>query len=305
MSIKEHEIDHLISHQYKNKKYSELSALSKLFSQKFLSELSTILGKGKPSHQRINYKFDIKHGWIDKIPLAQFVDLTYDQFGNQIGQKKRVELGDMLVIYNYYNEYFDQTEDKIVKKLRNSRALIIQTKISKKRNPLVPISHLSPTNPNHSTNKELALMSNWPEFDLYKAPKSTQPLLKNLKIKSKHTKGLFAGYYSKAWDTGIPEKDAPCNRTLGKIIEELVNNRSVGEECNLTNPISGWDKLICEILIITKVLNAPKSMKRTGKRLVGSNFPLLFFFFFFRPKPKFHVLEINEIMTEGLDLNDE
>src|SRR5690554_48977 len=306
MSTKGKEIDKLISQQYKNKRYSELNALSKLFSSNFLSKLPAILEKGKTRHDSLRYSFEINHGWIDKIPLAEFVKPTYDHFRNQIGKEKRVELGDMLVIYNYYNKCYDQNEKRLVKRLHCSRALLIQAKISKKRNPNVPISYLSPTNPNNSTNKELALMSNWPEFILYKAPRSKQPLLKSLDINSDYTKALFAGFYSKTWDTGIPVHDAPCNRTLGVIFEELVN-RNIGEECSLTNPNSDWDKLICEIINITKALNAPKSMERTGKRFIGSNIPLLFFFFFdfLRPKPKFHVIEINEIMEEGTHLKDD
>lgn len=298
MVTKGNKIDNLIADQYTSRNYSELKALSRLFSSSFMSGLKSILEEGKTKHKRLKYEFEIQHSWIDKIPLAQFENPVNDHYGNPIDLLKRVELGDMLIVYNYFNEYLHRSEDKIVKEYRDSSAIIIQAKKSTKRMPKVPITILSSTNPNSSTNKELALMSDWPEFNLFKASRSKTPLLNNLNINNGHVNGLFAGYFEKAWDTGIPKFGADCNKSMGNVIEELVN-RKIGQKCDLQLPTNDWDKLISTILNLTKNLNAPRTMERSWNRLVSSNFPLLFFFFFIKPKPRFNVLVINEIMAEG------
>jgi len=295
------QIDNLIFNQYSEKKYRELIALSKLFSTQFLNGLEKILNSGCRYEEHFKEVYDVSLGWIDKIPLASFVNNENDINGNLI--KEKVEIGDFLLVYTHSLTY--QNKEELVIQTSSNRAIVIQAKISNIRNPKIPIGPLLEAKVN-STSKELTLLSRWPEFDLYKTSASKKPELTNLKINPVGNYAKFAGFYKRQWDLGIPKYQDVCKESFGEIIENMINMKE-GQTFNpdMSTTSNDWDKLINKMIGLCGEYSLPGYIfGKNKKRILQFNrlyfnpiFPLLLLFF--RKKQKFPVLVINRIFYEG------
>jgi hypothetical protein len=290
-------IDQIIANLYSRKKYSELNAVSKIFSVSFLEDLENILNENCRNEKCFKEKYNISLGWIDKIPLASFTKPTYDYYGNEI--KNKVELGDFVLIYSHSQVYMKDLE-KVTQSIDN-RAIIVQAKIAKDINPNVPIGRLSKTSV-LSTNKELALMSNWPEFDLYKTSASKDKLIDKLNLDTTESNAKFSGYYNKQWFCGNPIYNQTCDISLGELIYNLIEKKD-GQLFNPKDIATDWDRLINKLIELCGDYNLPGYIfKKKKSRYVNTgklySNPIILFFFFFSKK-KFPLLFINRVFEEG------
>jgi len=291
------QIDSLIESLYTKKKYSELDALAILFSKSFLKKLEIILNGDTINKSVYSNKYIVKSGWIDKIPVAEFINITYDIHSNHI--KSRVELGDMLLVYE--KSYKSKKNVPSNKKPLTNRAALIQAKLCDVENPLTPIGKMD-KNRVTSTSKELALLSNWPEFHLYKSGNSKDTILQNIKLDANKPNRYFAGYFDKKWHIGEPIFNHQCKRTFGDLIMSLIENNS-GEEFIQNDHSSNWNRLVNNVIKICNNSYLPFSIfNRRNKRLVSSNYLLsvIAFFFFFFPFgiARFHTLIIHHRIEE-------
>lgn len=238
-------IDKIIEELYSQQTMQELDALSLLISDEFLSKLENQLNSEAREFEYFTENFKVSLGWIDKIPLVNFTTQTFDINKNQINSK--VELGDLLFIYNQN----DTTNGR-----KRHTASIIQAKSANNITFHVPIAQLNNYKVT-STSKELALLSQWPVFDLYKTSTSSKPELNNLYVKQCDKKSKFMGYYNRIWLCGKPQLNEPCNITLGKHITDIIKFID-GEEFS-TEPVTDWDILINKLIIICKSYSLPKS----------------------------------------------
>jgi len=291
-------IDQLIKNQYAFKNYGELQALSKLFDTKFLNDLETILNVNSRIQKSYKDRFEISCGWIDKIPLAQFTNPILDINGNSI--KGKMELGDLLLIYTHNRVNIKSKETKFYS--AENRATIVQAKIADKALPEVPIGKM-PTRYVSSTSKELALLSSWPEFDLYQTSRSKLPILTKIQLDSTKPNAKFAGYFSKNWYVGKPVYKDICNDSFGSLIVGMIKGNE-GQEFDVTKT-SNWDKLIETLVSICGKYQLPNFVFGGSK---GSRFiniprrPLIFyfyFFYFFTTARRFPIIVINRIVEEG------
>lgn len=292
------EINRLIKNLYSDKKYAELEALSKLFSVDFLRDLENLLNKGRRNEEYYKDKIDVSVGWIDKIPLASFKDQVKDYYGNIITSK--VELGDFLIVYTHSLTYQENGGNTIIKNL-DSRAILIQAKISNVRNPVIPIGAMD-KNKVTSTSKELALLSDWPTFDLFKASRSKLSTLSKIKLDKHKSNRKFAGYFNKQWDIGNPIINQSCNETFGELISKMMDQRE-GQFFTKNNPTDDWSRLINKIIELCGKYEVPGYIFGKGqKRYIFTNklfsTPIPIFHYFLRKK-KFPVFVINRIFSEG------
>jgi hypothetical protein len=297
-------INQLISTLYTKEKYSELRALSKLFSAVFLRKLELILNEGCRNEKHFMEKYKIGLGWIDKIPLASFTQKTFDI--NEPLIKGKVELGDFMLVYAHEQRFLKNEKPEV--QIIQSRALIVQAKLGKMKNLKTPIGKLNKSKSN-STSKELALLSNWPVFDLYKTSASKDKLLSSLQLKKGESNAKFSGYFNQNWFCGNPKYLEACNDTLGEVIVNVMNGKE-GSNFTLGSSGTDWDKLINTLLGLCKDYDFPKSHSEGNQsRLVGDiesgiKSIICFFFFFSRrvvyTKKKFPVLTINRISFEGM-----
>lgn len=292
------EIDSLIENQYSNSRYGELVALSKLFTNTFLTELEKIINVNSRVNKGYKERFEISCGWIDKIPLAQLINPTNDINGNLI--KNKIELGDLLLIYTHNRKNISSKGIEFISS--ENRATIIQAKIAYEASPKVPIGKISNRSAN-STSKELALLSSWPEFDLYKTSRCKYPLLKNIKLDNSKPNAKFAGYYSKHWYVGKPINNDICSESLGSLIIGMISGKE-GQEFDTTKKGS-WDILIAEIVKLCGKYQLPNFIFGANGKTRYQNIkydPLILFFFFGKEVytiRKFPVLVINKIVEEG------
>ncbi|UGS24477.1 hypothetical protein [Flavobacterium channae] len=291
-------INNLVEKQYLSGNYGELAALSKLFKNKFLEDLETILNINSRNEPYYKERFEVSCGWIDKIPLAKFTSTINDINGNRITGK--MELGDLLLIYTHNNKF--STDKGIQNNAIQNRAAIVQAKIADKAFPLVPIGQIYSSKVN-STSKELALLSKWPEFDLYQTSKSTNPLLTNVNLDRTKPNAKFAGFYQKKWYVGEPSHTAVCNDSLGDLIMGMISGRD-GQDFD-TSKTGDWNSLIKKMVEICGKYQLPNFIfgSSSGSRLKNiTRTPLILFFFFgwdiFTPR-RFPILVINKISEEG------
>ncbi len=295
----ETDIDILISSLYTKDKYSELEALSKLFNNDFLERLEKLLNIGCRNEEYFRESYKISYGWIDKIPLAKYTNTTKNL--NNFKIKSKTELGDIIFIYTNTNK---DITGKSLDRISDTRASIVQAKIATKAFPLTPIGKMSRTI--CSTSKELKLLSDWPEFDLYKTSNSLTPVLNKLNLDIKKQNRKFSGYFSKNWYFGNPQFNSICDKTFGKFLVDLINQREGQSFENKSNK-TDWDKLVNKIINICGEYNLPPYLfgKRKPRFLDLSylySTPILLYFYFFGiiiPRKKFHVLIINKISEEG------
>lgn len=289
------DIDDLIAAQYRGfSGFGELAQLKQLFDSSFLSALQRVLA-ATPNTESLKVRLD----WIDKRPYADMaVSAATDINGNLI--TRPVELGDAAI---FVIEAF-RLKGQIVS--RSGRGLIIQAKAAPSDlMAKVPVTALSPSNPDLSTNKELALLSQWPMFELHLANNRRGQSLGfySLNTTSKPPPyGWYAaapGNKSAGWDTNGQWKSrwmcAPavhnraCDVTLGDVIDALfhkkeINGTSVGADCS---PVAGiyqaihrapprtgptdWDRLC------TTLLELPANTYRvsSGPHGVFASFPYI------------------------------
>jgi len=291
------EIDNLIEQQYTDRDYNELQALSKLFNESFLTDLEAILNINSRSETNYKDRFEISCGWIDKIPLAKFVNPVKDINGNIITGK--TELGDLLLIYSYNKKSINKSGDIIIPE---KRAVILQAKIANKPVPFIPIGQIL-TNRVNPTSKELALLSSWPEFDLYKTSRAKKPILNNIKLDSSEANAKFIGYFRKKWSVGKPINKEACEASIGSLIVDMIAGYE-GQAFDISS-LKDWDTLIKTILEICGDYNLPKSLFGSSessrfKNIIRS--PLMLFFFFGRSlinTRRFPILFITRMVEEG------
>lgn len=293
------EINELISSLYNKNKYSELEALSKLFNKEFLRRLERLLNRSCRNEEYFRESYKISYGWIDKIPLAKYTNPTSNI--NNITIEGKTELGDIIFIYTHTNK--DNT-GKSLNRIFDTRASLVQTKIAKKAFPVTPIVKMSKRI--CSTSKELKLLSDWPEFDLYKTSKSSIPELRKLNLDIKERNRKFSGYFSKNWYFGNPQINSICDKTFGKFIVDLINGIE-GQSFENKSNTTDWNRLVNKIISICGEYNLPPYIKGIRKpRFFDLNYfystPILLYFYFFLgfiPRKKFHVLIINKVSEEG------
>jgi hypothetical protein len=292
------EIDKMIYNLYSDKRYGELRALARLFSPQFLNELENILNTGCRNEEFFKDVYDVSLGWIDKIPLASFIDKVKDINGNLI--KSKVEIGDFLLVYTHSQTYKNKGEHVI--QTFDKRAIIVQAKISQRRNPNVPIAKMN-KNKVSSTSKELTLLNKWPSFDLYRNSRSKSIELEKINLNREEACAKFAGYYDKSWDCGEPDFGSTCNLTLGELFTNLIDKKT-GCSFNSDNKnINDWSRLINKLMELCGYYHLPGYIFGKNKsRLINKGilyynpFGMLFDFF---SKKRFPVLVVNRIFFEG------
>lgn len=288
-------IDKAIDNRYKGfAGYGELAQLERLFDASFVSALHTILA-ATPHTESLKVRLD----WIDKRPYADMaISGARDINGNKI--TRPVELGDAAI---FVFEAFS-LKGQIVSK--HGRGLILQAKVAP--GPAmanVPVTSLSVSNPDASTNKELALLSQWPGFELHLANNRRGKSLGIYSIPMLSTPSPY-GWYAAApgpssigwssngqwrsrWMCAPAVNGSACDSTLGELIEALfhhkqINGASVGADCY---PVAGtykairrnppqkgptdWDKLCTTLL----ELPVKKHRVSSGAHGVFASFPYL------------------------------
>ena len=216
-------IDKVISSLYnKGTKYKELTSLYKLFDSQLGDAIAKELSNKLKLYDsaRDFEKIYVDFQWVDKIPLASFVKTEYDYNGNKITNK--TELGDLFIQYRHTNSFGNSVKSGIHP--ISHRALVVQAKLAKQDNPLVPIARMSKTKAD-STSKELRLLEHWPEFDLYETSRSSLPLAKNLTVSNNGNPfSFYAGFNdsSKAWSCGVAKYGQVCDKKFSDVILELA-----------------------------------------------------------------------------------
>jgi hypothetical protein len=282
MYIDINKLDQLINDQYLNLTTTgELVQLSKLFEPTFLADLLSILKKGLSNHNSYKQKLEISVCWIDKRPLADFTkQKVIDHNGHKI--TKKVEVGDAAFIFSTESCYLK--DGKEITQNENSVSLIFQAKRSSKKSiPNVPIG--TGKSNNVSTAKELALLSKWPVFDLFKASRSKSALHSKLNIAQSGVSVLSYGWFGACppgkvtdwksrWMCAPANNGQKCSFSLGEVFTALINknelsNVRVGKEFNLKTDwgnytkkgsLDSWDILNNEILYQCRNSKLPKSI---------------------------------------------
>ena len=236
--------------------YGELKALERLFSDQFLRGIEQSERKALGTTQRQSVYVDL--AWIDKIPLAQFCTPQVDHNGQTISG--RVELGDLLI---------HRTDTIVTRKdvfVRDSRSVIVQAKITKHTNPIVPVGPMSVTRCT-STSKELKLLQDWPTFDLYETSRSLSKLLENVSINTADPHSFFAAFVkpTASWLVGKATLDTPCNEDFDAFFANL-RDRNYGAS---TQDDSEWAKLTHQVLGVARNRRLPPSLNKVNKSVRG------------------------------------
>lgn len=212
--------------------------------------------------------YKVSVGWIDKIPVAGFQNQVFDH--NKFPIKQKVELGDLLLI---------SSRNDITNNRASYRASIIQAKVAKVEKPSVPITKLGVSKPN-STSKELALLSHWPIFDLYRTATTSLPEInaQNLDVGKDDKQSKFMGYFEKSWYCGFPNYNELCEISFGEHIKDVVTGYD-GRPFVRNSTSGDWNILINKVLAICSEYNLPDKYygPNKRKRLVNGDFLLLSF----------------------------
>lgn len=269
--------------------YGELKALERLFSDQFLRGIEQSEKKALGHNQRQSVHVDL--AWIDKIPLAQFCTLQVDHNGQAISG--RVELGDLLI----HRTDTMVTREKVY--VRDSRSVIVQAKITKHTNPIVPVGPMSDTRCT-STSKELKLLQDWPTFDLYETSRSLSELLKNVSINKANPHSFFAAFVkpTASWHLGKASRDTPCNEDFDAFFANL-RNRIYGAS---TENNSDWAKLTHQVLGVARNRRLPPSLSKVDKTVRGRVQSAVFhaagFSFRLLPRRRMAVIMIDVVFDE-------
>jgi hypothetical protein len=281
-------LNNLINRQYRMLPgTSELEQLARLFSPGFLCDMVDLLNSGLSVKSGYQELLEISLCWIDKAPLADFsAQNITDHNGNVI--TKKVEIGDAVFIFS--SELLLSQDRKTRSQSINTRALIFQAK--RANNSLVPKVPIGiGKTADCSTAKELALLSNWPLFDLYKAPRSKTTLFTDMKLDPCWKKPSMSPYgwfgacppgkfleWKSRWMCGPAGLNQNCDITLGELLEALINKNVLGssktqsgvdfrlidnwQSFSNKDSLNSWDVLINEILLQCSKSKTPKYLFR-------------------------------------------
>ncbi|WP_157131096.1 hypothetical protein [Burkholderia savannae] len=227
------DIDAAVAGQYSGfGRFGELEQLARLFDRPFLIAVrDAFLTTAHPAES-----LQISMGWIDKKPYADMQPYgVVDCHGHAI--TRPVELGDAAIfVIDAFTRHGQIT-------LRRGRGLIVQAKAAPSaQQPKVPVTSLSASNPDASTNKELALLSAWPAFDLHRANRRNGLLGKFAVPGTSHTPpyGWYAaapsrkstgwntnGLWPSRWMCAPAIQNARCDTTFGEMLVALFDGGAV------------------------------------------------------------------------------
>lgn len=278
-------IDSIVNAQYIGiTKFGELAQLAKLFDANFVANVARTLSKNVQHPKNATRQFEISFGWIDKRPLAEFTSRNViDHNGNTVTEK--VELGDLALIHIEEQGFIANGKFK-ARSASAYSALIQAKKSSKTALPSVPVGYGKAKN--NSTAKELVLLSNWPEFNLYATSGNQSSILQNVKLAGPDAKKY--GWYmacppaTKNWRSRWMCAPATlsdlCDVSFGELLEAFVlrskvNNMYVGEVFTLSNSYINssmpWDSVSNAILSLCKKYRLPSHLfPSTSNRVVTS-----------------------------------
>ncbi len=251
-------IDRTLKSLYKKKKYGELSSLYKIFNKKLGDTITAVLSEELQLHDstRAFERIYVDFQWIDKIPLAAFVHPQTDINGNSIDSK--TELGDLFIQYRH-NNVWDNSGNSGAHQYCH-RSLIVQAKIASEDNPKVPIGRVGKNKAN-PTSKEIKLLEEWPEFDLYETSGSKSPLAKNLVVSKSGLPFAFFGGFSTSsqnWSFGNAKYGEVCSKNFSQLVIELAKNEA-GKELSTD---AAWETVSREITKICSNRNLPPSIAK-------------------------------------------
>lgn len=291
MPLTAKKIDDLIDGLYvKEKGSGELRHLARLFSRDFLIGFGDLLRKDfVRSTGPYKQKVEVSIGYIDKIPVAEFNPPVTDIHGQPI--TRRTELGDAVFFFIDIDVKRDGSEHVVF-----ASNLILQAKEADndKLPKIIPIVRL-PTTPDDSTLKELALLSNWPPFDLYISGNSNDPLQRGYSIEKTTTAGpqpnawyigappTLSSHWIPHWIAGPSQNSAPCDQSIGSLLYAILekrgnlpNTNGVGKKFDFDrtrlNPTGrayqldthasppNWDDLCHQIILTCNKNDLPKSL---------------------------------------------
>ncbi|MGA3699973.1 hypothetical protein ACPAVH_29555 [Enterobacteriaceae bacterium TYF_5] len=247
-----------------NNQTSELGQMSKLFSNHVLK---TILEENNSARGALSQFISsaISITWIDKIPLAKFIGAVADHHGNSITQK--VELGDALLIDIHHD---------ITSKNIQSSAFFLQAKRAKSSKiPKVPV-YMGKTQ-NNSSLKELALLRNWPKFDLYRTSGDKSSVLSSVQLPTPAPPLAYGGFavcpttlsnsaWKAHWMCAEPKYNAQFDITFGELLSYFfkINTKiHIGESFTLCKSNDPWSELINKIIKIAARYPTPSSYSNT------------------------------------------
>ncbi|EHD0130070.1 hypothetical protein ND926_18800 [Vibrio diabolicus] len=310
-------INRAVCHLYKNRKYGELSALYKLFHERvgeaIKAELSQTLQLRNSEREFDKVYVDLN--WIDKIPLASFVNKQLDLNGNEI--KNKTELGDMFIQFRQSCVYIKDNQEDVHP--IGHKALVVQAKISSVDNPKVPIGYVNKKRAN-STSKELKLLEDWPTFDMYETSRNSQALCENISVQTGTVPFSFYGGFSnksKSWFFGEAKNLEVCEKTFSEIIVDLAKGK-IGKEVKSDK---AWNDVTSHITQVCKNRKLPKSIankietRHKEKKIHGRrfySFPEPLFYLIHRVwekllaficGKKMLVISIDVVRYEGQNLN--
>lgn len=298
-------IDKILRQSYKNRKYNELQAIYELANQEVCKAIKEELEKSLRHCSTFDQVIYVDHQWIDKIPLAQFVENQVDINGNKIASK--VEIGDIFIQFRHSNAFTRPSENVFRTYLK--RSAVIQAKISNELFPTVPIAKIN-SNRSNSTTKELRLLEHWPRFNLYETSRSKMSLIDNIDVKpSDKIKAFYGGFFNseKMWRFGEAKYNQKCDISYSELMLGIcsgVYGKDLGTED------SSWTSLSEHIESITSNRKIPKwiSKKRESRNKTISvkfySFPYLDLEWIINliTKKKLLVLMIDQIDFEGDDI---
>lgn len=294
MKLTAQDIDKIIDAQYSGLHGSgELQQLAHLFSNDFWLDFEELLrDKLNAAKGPYSREVSVGLGYIDKIPVARFDPSVNDIHGNLITEG--TELADAAVIF------IDKVLMPNGKHRQHASALLLQAKQAEDADlpKQVPIVSL-PTSPNASTLKELALLTDWPKFDLYFGGNSGQALQRGYVINngsgSVQPQAWFIGAppsmstpWSSAgthhWIAGPSANATNCTYSLGQLLEAmltangtLTGTKGVGQNFNFdlgrlvphprhadqiasSSTPPTWDDLCHQILLACNRYKLPRSL---------------------------------------------
>lgn len=260
-------IDKSIEKIYPKLGGGELSQLAKLFKGGFSKRLEQVLRHHVQSNPRLTVEVSL--AWIDKGPYALMT-----------GETSRVELADTAVFF------FDVVTWSSGTSIREARCLLLQAKAAKSDAQIsAPSVCINPPNPSPgtTTQRELRLLSTWPQFDMYASSsrKEINPRASGLKVATQSgipPHGWFMGTprsnpkatqraaWKSPWMCAPAKQSHACDETLGSLLARHLSGGQMPKEPPKAvvagepftfNPADlsahkpaciGWDRVCVEIL---------------------------------------------------------
>jgi hypothetical protein len=200
------------------KKYGELAAMDVLFDDRFKKSIRQLFLQDLKSNHSNTYEARVDMQWIDKIPVAKFIEPQKDLNGCPI--KKKVEVGDLFI--QYKKEQRNKKTNELYCIDQHS-SVLVQAKIRKNSHDKVPIGYVSKNKAN-STSTQLKLLQDWPMFDLYATARNKTPLAERLKVKKEQRPFAYYGAFSNqdlTWRFGEARHGQACELSFEALFSEL------------------------------------------------------------------------------------